>query len=354
MKKIIVTIVILVAAGFAIGKVLTNNKKKNQEKVEIVNQGSGAAAVKVITVSRKTLDQNFSSNGNFKPNQDLKFLSETSGVVTGIRVKEGDRVSKGQILATIDQKYLSIDLQTAEDAYEKIKVDQQRYESSFKTGGVTQAQLDEINLQVRNAANRVAQAKTKIGDSHIKAPISGIINKRYIEVGAYLSAGTALFDIVDVSQLKLNVSVNESQVVQLQTGSKVDIKVPVFPDQTFTGKVSFIAPKADASLNFPLEIKVDNDKAGKVRAGMYATALFKFENQGDAIIIPRSAFVGSVSSNQVYVLEGNNKVKLTTVTPGPIMGESVVIYSGLTEGQSIVITGQINLVDGATVDVQKD
>lgn len=354
MKKIIVTIVVLVAAGLFIGTVLTNNKKKNQEKVELVNQGSGAAAVKVVSVSKKSLDQDFSSNGNFVPNQDLKFLAETSGVVTGIRVKEGDRVSKGQLLATIDQKYLSIDMQTAEDALQKIKVDQQRYESSFKTGGVTQAQLDDINLQVRNAENRVAQAKTKIGDSHIKAPISGIINKRYIEVGAYLSAGTTLFDIVDVSQLKLNVSVNESQVVQLQVGSKVDIKVPVFPDQTFSGRVSFIAPKADESLNFPLEIKVDNAQGNKIRAGMYGSAVFKFEKQGEAIVIPRSAFVGSVSANQVYILEGANKVRLTKVTPGAIMGESVVILSGLTEGQSVVVTGQINLVDGATVAVQKD
>jgi membrane fusion protein (multidrug efflux system) len=207
---------------------------------------------------------------------------------------------------------------------------------------------------LRNAANRVAQSKTKISDSHIKAPISGIINKRHIEVGAYLSAGTALFDIVDVSKLKLNVSVNESQVVQLQPGSKVDIKVPVFPDQTFSGRVTFIAPKADASLNFPLEIKVDNVPGNKIRAGMYASAVFKFEKQGEAIVIPRSAFVGSVNANQVYVLEGGDKVRLTKVTPGAVMGESVVIYSGLTEGQSIVTTGQINLVDGATVAVQKD
>jgi membrane fusion protein (multidrug efflux system) len=354
MKKIIITIVILVVAGAFIGTVLSNNKKKNQEKIEVVNQGNGAAAVRVVTVSKQTLDQDFSSNGNFIPNQDLKLLSETSGVVTGIRVKEGDRVGKGQILATIDQKYLSIDLETAEDAYQKIKVDQQRYESSFKTGGVTQSQVDDINLQLRNAANKVEQAKRRIGDAHIKAPISGIINKKHIEVGAYLSTATALFDIVDVSQLKLNVSVNESQVVHLQTGSKVDIKVPVFPDKTFSGKVSFIAPKADASLNFPLEIKVDNDKSNKVKAGMYATAVFKFEKQGEMIVIPRSAFVGSVSAKQVYVLEGENKVRLTTVTPGAIMGESVVILGGLTEGQSVVVTGQINLIDGSAVTVQKD
>src|SRR5690606_4066396 len=98
----------------------------------------------------------------------------------------------------------------------------------------------------------------RISDAHIKAPISGVINKKYVEIGSYLSPGTALFDIVDVSQLKLNVSANEKQVVQLKKGDKVDISVPVFPEEKFTGTVEFIASKADASLNFPLEIKVDN------------------------------------------------------------------------------------------------
>lgn len=354
MKKVIITIATIVVFGAIIGMVLSNNKKQNQAKIDIVHKGSGAATVKVITVSKQNLDLNFSSNGNFAPNQDLKLLSENSGSVTGIRVKEGDRVTKGQILATIDEKYLSLDLQNADDAYRKLKTDKERYESSFKTGGVTQAQLDDIDLQLRNAANRVEQARRKINDAHIKAPISGVINKKHIEVGTYLSPGTALFDIVDVSQLKLNVSVNEKQVVQLKKGDKVNIKVPVFPEKNFSGTISFIASKADAALNFPIEIKVDNDNNHLIKAGMYATATFQFDNQGQAILIPRSSFAGSVQSNQVYVLEGENTVRLRTVTPGIIMGESVEILSGLNEGEKVVIAGQINLTDGATVEVQKD
>ncbi len=354
MKKVIITVVVLVVAAVAIGTVLSKNKKSNQAKMEIVNKGSGAAAVRVVQVSKQDLDVNFSANGNFAANQDLKLLSENSGVVTAIRVKEGDRVSKGMILATIDEKYLAIDLQTANDTYNKLKTDKARYESSFKTGGVTQSQLDDINLQLRNASSRVDQARRKINDAHIKAPISGIINKKYIEVGAYLSPGTSLFDIVDVSQLKLVVAANEAQVVKLKKGDKVDIKVPVFPDRSFTGTVSFIAAKADAALNFPMEIRVDNDKENMIKAGMYATAMFNFNDNASVIMVPRSAFVGSVNSNQVYVLDGANKVKLRKVTPGVISGESVVILDGLSEGESIVVSGQINLIDGATVTVQKD
>lgn len=353
MKKVIISIVTLIVAGALIGMVLTNNKKKNQEKIEVINEGSGAAPVNVVTVSRKNINLDFTANGNFAPNQDLELKSENNGRVTSIRVKEGDLVNKGQVLATIDEKYLSLDLETARDAYQKLKTDKSRYENSFKTGGVTQAQLDEIELQLKNAENRLEQAQRRIHDAHIKAPISGIVNKKLIEVGAYLAPGTPLFDIVDVSNLKLNVAVNERQVVQLKKGDKVNIKVPVFPDKSFTGTISFISAKADAALNFPIEIRVDNKQGNLIKAGMYASATFQFENANKAILIPRSAFVGSVNNNEVYVLHGDNTVKLKKVTPGAVLGESVEILDGLEEGEKVVVTGQINLTDGATVEVQQ-
>ncbi len=354
MKKIVVTVLTIVACGLIIGMVLSANKKKNEEKVAVINQGAAAVPVKAFTVTPGQLDRAFSANGNFSANQDLKLLSENNGRVVAIRVKEGDYVQKGQVLAVIDEKYLSLELETARDAWKKLRTDKERYESSFKTGGVTQAQLDDIDLQLRNAQNRVEQAGRRMADAHIKAPISGVINKKYIEVGAYLSAGTSLFDIVDVSRLKLKVSVPEQTVVQLKPGDKVSIKVPVFPEQSFSGNISFIAAKADEALNFPLEISLDNNTGQMVKAGMYGTATFGQAGQEKVIQVPRSAFVGSVHSNQVYVLEGKDQARLKQVTPGSIIGESVVILSGLTEGDRVVVAGQINLTDGARVVVQKD
>jgi membrane fusion protein (multidrug efflux system) len=354
MKKTIITIIVLIASGALIGIVLSGNKKKNEQKIEVINKGSGAAPVNIATVARQEIDLSFSSNGNFAPNQDLKMMSENSGRVIAIQVKEGDKVSKGQVLATTDGKYQALELQNAQDAYQKLKTDRERYESSLKTGGVTQAQLDEIDMQLKNAANRVEQARKRSGDAHIVAPISGVINKRYIEVGAYLSPGTSLFDIVDVSNLKLNLSVSERQVVQVKKGDKVSIKVSVFPDEVFAGTVSFISLKADDALKFPVEIRVDNNKSNLLRAGMYATATFPFQHQNRSIVVPRSAFVGSVHNNQVYVLNPDNTVALRNVTPGIIIGERVEILTGLQEGEKIVTTGQINLVDGAKVEIQKD
>lgn len=352
MKRIISTLLIVLGALAIIAWVLNNNKKENQAKTDIVAKGTGAVVVRTTTASKSAINLDFSSNGNFAAWQDLSLLAENSGRVTQILVDEGSHVSRGQLLTRIDDEYLNLDLEAAEDALSKLKTDQQRYESSFKTGGVTKAQLDEINLNVRNAENKVQQAKRRLADAYIKAPISGIVNKRNIEVGTYVSPGTALFDIVDVSRLKLLVNANESQVVNLKVGDPVSITTTVFPDKKFSGKISFIAAKADNTLNYPVEIQVENSSTQQLKAGMYATATFDLPEQQPTIVIPRSAFVGSVSSNEIFVLQNGNTARLRKVTAGRILGEQVEIIDGLKEGETVITSGQINLVDGTEVKPQ--
>jgi membrane fusion protein (multidrug efflux system) len=354
MKKIIITVLVIAVSVGAIVWTLSSNKKENQAKIDIVSKGTGAVPVKVITVKKEVINIDFAVNGKLAPNQDLMLISEVNGRVLSIKVKEGDRISQGQVLATVESTYSSLDYQAASDALAKLKVDQERLTKALKTGGVTQAQVDEINLAVRNAESQVAQARKRVSDATIKAPISGVINKKYIEVGSFAAAGTQLFNIVDVSSLKLNVTANERQVVQLSVGSKVDITVPVFQDELFTGAISFIAPKADNSLNYPIEIKLDNAKAkNKVKAGMYASAEFKFGDQTPIIAIPRSAFVGSVNGGEIFVIEKEGIATLRKVSPGTIFGDLVEVLGGLKEGETVITTGQINLIDGTEIEVLK-
>lgn len=352
MKKILIYAVVIIGAGVLASMVLINNKKENQAKIEVVNQDGGAAPVKIAQVTRERVDMAYNSNGNFAPFRELLIKAESAGIVSRILVNEGDQVRQGQVLAVLDDKFLSLDQQAAEDAYNKLLVDKARYESSFKTDGVTKAQLDDIALQLRNAENRFKEAKRRSVDAYIKAPISGVIGKKYIETGAYLGAGTELFDIVDVSNLKLKVAVDESHVVQIKKGNKVSIDVPVFPDKSFSGVITFIGPKADEALNFPVEIQVANTPGSPVRAGMYATAVFGNNQVKEGLFVSRSAFAGSISNAEVYVLQQGNTVTLRKVVPGLVSGDRVEILEGLTEGEKVVVTGQINLSDGAAVVVQ--
>lgn len=352
-KNTIIIIIAVLGALFLIGWVLQNNKKENEAKTAVVAEGnSGAVAVKTAAVAKQQIELDFSSNGTFEANQELTLSAENSGRVTRIAVEEGDRVSKGQVLARIDNELLIVDTETAAANYQNALRDLARYESAFKTGGVTQQQVENARLKVTTTRAAVQSSKRKSSDANVRAPFSGIINKRSIELGSYVSPGTALFEIVDVSKLKLNVTANESQVVNLKKGDEVSIKSNIFPDKEFKGKVSFIAAKADNSLNFPVEIELINNGSNQLKAGMYGTAIFDFPSQAATIAIPRSAFIGSVNSNKVFILEGSKAMERKVVS-GRIIGETVEILDGLKEGENVIISGQINLVNGSQVESVK-
>ncbi|MBC5863899.1 efflux RND transporter periplasmic adaptor subunit [Flavobacterium sp. K77] len=355
MKKIIITAVIIIGSLGVIGYILTNNKKENEAKTAIVAEKNATVSVRTEVVKTEVVSLDFVSNGNFEPVQELKFSAEKSGKITKILAKEGDYVSVGQTLAIVRSDVVNVNAQNANAVYQNAVADYNRFENAFKTGGVTKQQLDQAKLQMVNAKSQLTQANINVGDTRIKAPISGFINKKYIEVGSIITGmpATELFDIVNVSKLKLNVSVNESQVATLKVGNSVNVTASVYPDKSFSGKITFIAAKADQSLNFPVEIEITNNATKDLKAGMYGTAAFASNQQKQALkIVPRNAFVGSVSSNQIFVIE-NGAAKLKTVTAGKILGDKVEILNGLEDGDQVIVTGQINLQDGTKVEVIK-
>ncbi len=353
-KSIIVSVVLSVAAIVLISWVLVNNKNKNEAKTAVVvEQGSNDILVNVSSVGKMELENNFSVNGNFYPIQQMNFASENSGRVIKVLVSEGSIVRKGQPLAIINSDAISVDANAAKAFYDNALRDQQRFENAYSTGGVTQQQLDQAKLNLDNAKARLSQANIRVRDANIRSSINGIVNKRFIEPGAVVSPGTQLFEIVDVSKLKLKITVNENEVANLKTGDIVNVVAGVFPDKQFSGKITFIAPKADNNLNFPVELEIQNNKENLLKAGMYGTANFTLAGTGSKIIIPRSAFVGSVNSNEVFVLENGNIAKLRTVVAGKVLGNQVEVLQGLKEGETVITSGQINLQDGSKVNPVK-
>lgn len=355
MKKpiyIIIAVVLIGGAAFT----LISNKKKNAEDTAIVAEKNSSVAVRVASVVTGKIDDAFKANGNFEPIQELTFSAEKSGKVISVLAKEGDYVTVGQTLAIVRSDVLNVNAQTANSSYQNAAADYSRYENAYKTGGVTKQQLDQAKLAMVNAKAQLTQANINVGDTRIKAPISGFINKKYIEKGSILTGmpATALFDIVNVSKLKLKVTVNESQVVGLKLGNNVNISASVFPDKSFTGKITFIASKADETLNFPIEIEVANNPNNEIKAGMYGTATFgtNTAKQAEVTTIPRTAFVGSVSSNQVFVIN-NNVATLKKIVSGRIFGDKVEILDGLNDGDVVVTSGQINLSDSTKVSIVK-
>ncbi|MND50786.1 Multidrug resistance protein MdtA precursor [compost metagenome] len=351
-KKFFIYGAVIIASFAAIGWKLNSNKEANNEKTALVQQGAAVIPVQAEKVTKTTFARDFIANGTFAPVRELSFVSENSGRITSLLVDEGSYVTKGQVIARIDGEILNADLAAAQTSLDQLKRDRERFESALQTGGITQKQLDDVNFQIRQAESRLITARRKLTDTQIKAPISGVINKKYVELGSYLSPGTKLFDIVDVSTLKLNVTVPESQVINLKLNDKVNVNCKVFAGADYNGKITFIAAKGDNTLNYPVEIEVTNLKNQQIKAGMYGTANFSLPQATPGILISRGAFVGGVNSNQIYV-EENGVAKLHKVVAGQIMGDKVVVESGLNEGETVITSGQINLTNGTKVAIQK-
>ena len=354
MKKNIITIVVILGALALIAFKLNKNKAENKAKTDIVAEKNASVSVKTAQVKTEDISLDFVANGNFEPIQELTFSAEKSGKVISVLVKEGDYVNVGQAMVIVRSDVINVNAQTAKAAYDNAKSDYDRYQNAYTSGGVTKQQLDQSKLALTNATNNLKQANINVGDTKVKAPISGFINKKFIEPGSILAAtpATAMFEIVNVSKLKLTVTVNESQVASLKLGNTVNITSSVFPDKTFSGKITFIAAKANESLNFPVELEIANNADKSLKAGMYGTANFGSKQKQQLKVVPRNAFVGSVSSNEVFVVE-NGVAKLKKVTSGRIIGEQVEIVDGLSDGDTVIVTGQINLQDGNAVEIIK-
>lgn len=357
MKIVKNLIAIIVVVGLLIwgGLTLSNNKKRSEEETRIVAQSNDSISVNVSTVAYRNIETDFLVNGIFEPEQELNFPSETAGKVVRVLVEEGSRVHVGQTLAVIRSDQQSIDLSAAEAAYQNALTDNQRFENALKTGGVTQQQVDMSRLQLKNAKAQLDQARIRVGDTNVKATINGIVNQRFIEPGSFVSPGTPMFEIVNVSNLKLRVDVDESQIVNYKVGDPIKVKASVYPEKEFDGKITFIAPKASASLNFPVDVQVDNS-SNDLRAGMYGTAIFSTNEETAStpiLTVERKAFVGGLNNQEIFVVE-DGKVKLKKVRIGRNFGEFIEILDGLNENEVVVTTGHINLNDGATVKIMNE
>lgn len=351
-KTIIYIIVAALLVGLAAYKIV-DNKKKQETEVREVAQQVDKINVNVITATRTNINTDYTANGTFIPKQESNQSADIAGRVISVLVKEGSRVSAGQTLATIKKDAIEVDLTQAKNTLQNAIIDNQRYENAFKTGGVTKQQLDNSRLQLKNAQAALRAQSVRVNDTSIRAGISGTINKRMVEPGAVVAPGTPLFEIVNINTLKLSVLVDESQIGRLQLGQDVSITVNALEGDTISGKITFIAPKSDASLNFPVEIEVLNK--GNLKAGMYATATFKTNNGAEnqnMLTVPAEAFVNGVSSGQLFIAD-KGTAKLINVKTGKVFGDKVQIISGLNGGEQVITSGQINLDNGSKINIVK-
>lgn len=350
MKKFLISAVVLLAVGLGIYFILKHNKEKNEQQVAVVAQKNAKIAVNTAVVQRESINIEQNVNGTFIPEKQGNVAAEGGGQIISLTVDVGSYVSSGQIIGRLKADKQDVGLNNAQANLDNARLALSRFEAAYKTGGVTALQLDQARLAVKNAQAQVQSARLNAGDTTIRAKISGIVNRKMVEVGSVVGPGTPIVEVVDISSLKLKVDVDESMVSKLSVGQMVSIK-PAVLENTVDGRISFIAPAAAGALKFPVEITVKNYN-NQLRAGMYGTAMFGGAGGSQFLVVPRSAFVGSVSENKIFVVK-NGVAKLVTVQSGQNFGDKVEILSGLNAGDVVVTSGQINLTDNAPIEIIK-
>ncbi len=350
MKRTIITTTILVVAVAGAAFILKGNKEEMQQQTELAKKVNATIPVQIAEVRSEGAASSFTATGTFSPSKEIVVVTEVAGKVIDLLANEGQYVKKGQLLARIDFATIEADLRSAEANLQKVKTDKERYERLVAGGGVTQAQLDDINLNFVNSEARVITARKKLADTHIRAPFAGYVNKRFIEEGAYVAAGREAFEIVETSKLTMDVKVSEAQVLSVANAKTVLVTADVYPGTTYPAKVKFIAAKADANLNFPVELEIVNIKDKPLRAGMYGRAAFEIANEREALVIPRAALLGSINDAAVYVVDGD-AVQLKKIVAASHLANTVEVVEGLSAGERVVTNGQINLTDGARVTI---
>lgn len=351
MNKRVITII-----GIAIVLVILSvlKLKSNKEKVQsklYIHDTTAAILVDVTKPAFHSFENSFSYLGTFDPFRQNIIGSDGSGKVIKLGFQEGDRITEGQFLAKLDDEMLSIQLETAEINVEGQKNDDARNSNLAKENAISGVQQEKTKLALKSAETQIKQIKKQMRNSTISAPFSGVVTKKMIDLGSVIGAGTPVLELTDISSLKLNISVPERDILKFVVGQEVNVNADVYGNKHFSGKVSNISVKADASHNFKVEVLIKNSTENRLMAGMYGSVILKNSKTVNALSIPRKALLGSSKEPQVYIVR-NGKAKIVSFTAGTSDGEYIEVIDGLTKKDLIVIKGQINIQDNSNVMIK--
>jgi membrane fusion protein, multidrug efflux system len=349
-SRIIVLIIVLIASIFVVYK-LRSNKKEFQDNVSFSQRKVDKIPVSVEKVTKGTLSENVVATGTLEAAQVLNLVSETQGKIIKIHKEKGDRVSVGDVIVKVDDEVIAANVLTAEANYAQIKKDIERFTHLAEENAITKHDLEQASIGLKKAKADLINAQKALSNTSIKAPISGYINSENLTIGQLLGGGTPVCEIVNNSKLKLNIKISEHEVYKIKKGQSVSVHLTVFPDKKFTGHITSIAEKADAAMKFNIEITLVNDVNAHLKSGLYAEAELPVKNE-DKLIINKNSIVGSMESPVIYVSQNGKAVKRQLVI-GQSNDKQVEVLSGLSAGEDVIVSGQLNLKDGDEINIIK-
>jgi RND family efflux transporter MFP subunit len=371
MKKFLI-FTILLFLGLVLGSGCSKSDGSDSEAEERI-------PVDVTTVKLGDVVQSLSYNGDIRAEYEVKVFSKIPDRIEKFYVDEGDFVKRGAPLAkilaiTIEQGVRQAEaiLLAAQAQEANLRVEYERAQRLSKENAMSRQQYDAVKTQYESVQAQVEQveaaltsAKSQLNDALVSAPISGIIGKRYYDVGDMANPSQPLVTIVQMDRVKIEFDATEVDLGKLSIGQEAKIKVKAYPDLIFTGKVDKISPVLDPSTRMAqVEVLVDNPD-GKLKPGMYSQVEVTTGIIQNVIVVPRYAAIENttmesingedqvVKNYYVFIVDSSKAIQ-KKLDVSYVNHKSLAVDSGIQVGDQLVIEGQNNLRDSMLVTIVKE
>jgi len=351
--KRILTIIVIALIPIAIIIGLFINKGKLNESEKPVDRSNIAVKVLVDTVSYKTVDGSFSLPATIIADENANIAAETSGKIATLNIKLGTVVRKGQAIGHIDVTETQQKLEAAELSINKLSADYER-KKVLAAGNATNANaVSDAKYDLDSKKLEAAQLRTQIRHAKIIAPTNGIVVDKQKIAGEYVTTGTTIATITNTQSMKVEVNVPENQLSNLKKGQKTIITSDAYPEKTFSGIINFISPKGDENHNYIVRLNIVNNSSVQLKSGIYINVEFSgISTQQKLLLIQKNALAEGVKNPFVYVYK-NGAVEERKLITGIESGDYIEIKKGLSPGELVVTSGQINLSNGTKAEVIK-
>jgi RND family efflux transporter MFP subunit len=322
-----------------------------------------ARPVVAVPVVVSTIEERIEATGELDAKERAEVASQVDGVVTELAVDEGVRVEEGALLLAVDPEKRSLAVANARAMYrdaqaamEEAEREAARVRKLHASGIASDAALDKGETGLSRARARVEATRAELGvaeralsDANVRAPFTGWIARRDVSRGEYVRTGQPLFELVALDPIEVEFAVAERDSARVAVGQTVQVRVAPFPEETFTGEVTVIAPTLDPRTR-TLRVKAQVANAdGRLRPGLFARADLGIAKREGALLVPEEAVLQRADGEIIFVVTAEDTARRVVVKTGVQREGRIEIVEGVVAQDHVVVRGHAVLVDGAPV-----
>jgi membrane fusion protein (multidrug efflux system) len=360
-KKAIFIICLIAAIALAIFALFYTKKSQfaamggNGER-----QGPPPETISTFKVQSQEWTTYIRSIGSLKPIQGVDLESEIPGVITEINFENGQIVERGAALVKLDVKVEEAQLRALEASAKLARIGYERSSNLVKSGSITQAQFDESDADLERAEAEVENLKAVIARKTIRAPFTGKVGIRTVNLGQYVTNGTPIVSLQANDKVYVNFKLPEQALAQIEMGMPLTLTTDVYEDMVVEGEITAISPAVDqTSRTVEVQGIIDNE-SGKLRSGLFVRVEIALPNPKQVLVIPSTAVMYAPYGDTVFVLKMHEtEGELPTVKQQFIridrrQGDFVSITKGLEADDEVVSAGAFKLRNNLPVKINNE